>query len=124
MIKNGDSLAEKITMALFGPLYVRKYPFEPNFFLNQAIEIRKVVKLPLVYLGGVDSINGIMEIMNAGFEFIALGRPLIHDPNFLMNLRTGKITLSGCTRCNECVVEMDRGGVKCVLKDAPSNLTR
>jgi 2,4-dienoyl-CoA reductase-like NADH-dependent reductase (Old Yellow Enzyme family) len=115
MIKNGENLAEKITMALFGPLIVKKYPFEPNFFIKQAIQIRESVSVPLVYLGGVDSKPGIEEILNAGFDLIAIGRPLIHDPNFLLKLQQGQIEKSGCTRCNECVVEMDRGGIRCVI---------
>ncbi|MBP7477910.1 MAG: NADH:flavin oxidoreductase [Chitinophagales bacterium] len=115
MIANGTSIAEKLTMALFGPWIIKKYTFEPNFFLKQALEIRKAVKIPLVYLGGVDSRAGIQEIMKAGFDFIALGRPLIHDSNFLTKMERNEIEKSGCTRCNECVVEMDRGGVRCVL---------
>lgn len=115
MIANGTSIAEKLTMALFGPWIIKKYAFEPNFFLKQAMEIRKAVKMPLVYLGGVDSRAGIQEIMEAGFDFIALGRPLIHDSNFLIKMERSEIEKSGCTRCNECVVEMDRGGVRCVL---------
>ena len=122
MIKNGDSLAEKITMALFAPFLVEKYEFKPNFFLDQAKEIRKVVNMPLVYLGGVDSREDIEEITEAGFDFIALGRPLIHDPYFLLKIQSGEIDKTGCNRCNECVVEMDRAGIRCVLKDAPSNL--
>jgi len=118
MIENGDSWAEKLTMALFGPLIIKKYPFTPNFFLQQAKVIRQAVDMPLVYLGGVDSRQGIEEILAADFEFIALGRPLIHDANFLRHLQAGTITQSGCTRCNECVVEMDRGGVRCTLHDA------
>lgn len=115
MIKNGSSVAEKITMALFGPLIIRKYRFHENFFLAQGREIRKVVSLPLVYLGGVDSKKGIEEILDAGFDFIAMARALIHDPEFLIKLRNGIIERSGCTRCNRCVVEMDRDGLKCVL---------
>lgn len=115
MIKNGTSWAEKITMALFGPLIIKKYAFEENFFLNQAKEIRKQVAMPLAYLGGVDSKKGIEEILTAGFEYIALARPLIHDSNFLLKMESGEITKSECNRCNECIVEMDRGGVKCVI---------
>lgn len=115
MIQNGGSIAEKTTIALFGPFIIKKFDFEPNFFLAQAKEIRKIVKMPLVYLGGVDSKKGIEEILNAGFEFIALGRPLIHDPNFLLKLAAGEIEKTECHRCNECVVEMDRGGLRCTL---------
>ena len=115
MIKNGSSLAEKITMAVYGPIIVKRYKFTPNFFLPLAIEVRKVVSIPLVYLGGVDSKKGIEEILNAGFDFIAIARALIHDPDFLIKLKAYQIEKTECNRCNKCVVEMDRGGVKCVL---------
>jgi 2,4-dienoyl-CoA reductase-like NADH-dependent reductase (Old Yellow Enzyme family) len=115
MIKNGSNLAEKITMALFGPFIIKRYRFRENFFLEKAREIRKSVKIPLVYLGGVDSRKGIEEILDAGFEFIAIARALIHDPDFILKLKDGHVKKSECTRCNQCVVEMDRDGVKCVL---------
>jgi len=115
MIQNGTTLAEKITMALFGPIIIKRYRFRENFFLDQAREIRKSVKMPLVYLGGVDSRKGIEEILDAGFEFIAIARALIHDPEFLTKLKDGQIEKSECNRCNQCVVEMDRDGVRCVL---------
>jgi 2,4-dienoyl-CoA reductase-like NADH-dependent reductase (Old Yellow Enzyme family) len=115
MIKNGSTLAEKITMALFGPLIIKRYRFRENFFLDQAREVRNEGKVHRVYLGGVDSRKGIEEILDAGFEFIAIARALIHDPEFLMKLKDGQIEKSECTRCNQCVVEMDRDGVKCVL---------
>ena len=115
MIKNGSSLTEKLTMALFGPLIIKRYKFTANYFLPQAKEIRKVVSMPLVYLGGVDSKKGIEEIMDAGFDFIAMARALIHDPDFLIKLKANQIEKTECNRCNKCVVEMDRGGVKCVL---------
>lgn len=117
MIKNGSSIAEKVTMALFGPVIVKRYDFTENFFLEQAKEVRQGTKMPLVYLGGVDSKDGIGEVLDAGFDFIALGRPLIHDREFLLKLKSGEVSKSGCTRCNECVVEMDRGGVRCVIHD-------
>lgn len=116
MIGNGSSLAEKVTMALLGPVIIKRYRFTPNFFLEQACEIRKEVKLPLVYLGGVDSRQGIEEILDKGFDFIAMARALIHDPEFLSKLKALIIEQSECNRCNKCVVEMDRGGIRCVLQ--------
>jgi 2,4-dienoyl-CoA reductase-like NADH-dependent reductase (Old Yellow Enzyme family) len=115
MIKNGASLAEKITLALFGPVIIKHYKFSSNFFLDQAKEIRKNVDVPLVYLGGVDSKKGIKEILNSGFDFIAIARALIHDSNFLIKIKNNEILKSACTRCNKCVVEMERGGIRCVL---------
>lgn len=115
MIKNGTSWAEKITMSLFGPLIIKKYSFTQNFFLDQALKVRNAVGVDLVYLGGADSREGIAKIITAGFNFIALARPLIHDPNFLIKIKEKRIEKSLCNRCNECIVEMDRGGIRCVL---------
>ncbi len=71
--------------------------------------------MPLIYLGGVDSKEGIEEIIEAGFDFIAIARALIHDSNFLIKIRDGQIEKTECNRCNQCVVEMDREGVRCVI---------
>ncbi len=116
MIDNASSWAEKITMMVFGPLIIKKYPFHPNFFLEKALMIRQAVKMDLVYLGGVDSREGIAQILNSGFNFIAMARPLIHDPEFLKKIKDGSIEKSLCNRCNECIVEMDRKGIKCTLR--------
>ena len=115
MIINASSWAEKITMSLFGPAIIKKYDFTPNFFLEKALKVRQAVSIDLVYLGGVDSTKGILKILDAGFNFIALARPLIHDPEFLNKIKEGRIVKSLCNRCNECIVEMDREGIRCVL---------
>ena len=117
MVQNGENIAEKVTMALFGPLIVKKYPFTPLFFLEQALQIRRAVQMPLAYLGGVEGREDITRLMDAGFDLVALARPLIHDPQFLQKLQKGEIEKTACDRCNECVVEMDRGGVRCTKED-------
>ncbi len=101
-------------MGLFGPIIIKRCPFRENSFLDQAREIRKAVKMPLVYPGEVDSKNGIVEILDAGFDFMAIARALILDTDFLLKLKGGSIYGSECNRCNQCVFEMDRSGLKCV----------
>lgn len=115
MMENGTSIAEKVTMAIFAPFIVKKYSYTSNFFLDQAKYVRSKTTVPLAYLGGVDSKEGIEEIQAAGFEYIVLGRALIHDPDFILKIQSGEIQRSGCNRCNQCIVEMDRGGTRCVL---------
>ena len=44
--------------------------------------------------------------------------PLIHDPDFIKKLERGEIEMSGCEPCNECVAEMDKGGVRCPKVEA------
>ena len=118
MTKNATSLAEKITMKFFGPLIIKKYPYSSSFFYDKALQVRRAVSGELAYLGGVDSKQSIEKIAGAGFQWIALARPLIHDPEFLNKIKSGELEASSCNRCNECIVEMDRGGVKCVLNES------
>ncbi|MEM7104789.1 MAG: NADH:flavin oxidoreductase [Bacteroidota bacterium] len=115
MMSVEPQLTQKLAVALFGPFIIKKYPFTENFFLQQAKQIRAAVKMPLIYLGGVVSKQGIEDIMSAGFDMIAIGRALIHDPDFILNIQSGKTKISPCNHCNQCIVEMDKNGVRCVL---------
>lgn len=115
MIRAEPNWFQKLGMCLFGPWLVRRYPFEEMFFLEQALRVREAVRLPLVLLGGIVSLENMQLALQHGFEMVALGRPLIHDPQFLQRIQRGELTRSGCTQCNRCVVEMDLGGVRCVL---------
>jgi 2,4-dienoyl-CoA reductase-like NADH-dependent reductase (Old Yellow Enzyme family) len=115
MIRAERKFLQKIGMTVFGRFVIKKYPFEENFFLPLAIKIRRAVNLPLVYLGGVLSGEGISRIMNEGFDLIALGRVLIHDPDFIKKIDQNPEHQSACNQCNQCVAEMDRSGVRCVI---------
>jgi 2,4-dienoyl-CoA reductase-like NADH-dependent reductase (Old Yellow Enzyme family) len=115
MIKAEKDIPIKLAMALFGKAIIRRYEFEENFFLPLALKVREAVTMPLAYLGGVCSANGITQIMEAGFDLIALARALIHDPDFVNNIMRGIAEKSECNHCNICVAEMDRGGIKCIL---------
>jgi 2,4-dienoyl-CoA reductase-like NADH-dependent reductase (Old Yellow Enzyme family) len=55
--------------------------------------------------------------MDAGFDMVAIGRALIHDPDFILSVAKDPGHVSECNHCNICVAEMDRGGVKCVIAE-------
>lgn len=105
---------QKVALRLFGPRFVRAVPFEPCFFLPLARRVRAAVKTPLVLLGGVTSLDDLSAAMDGGFEMVAMGRALLHDPEHVNKLQRGETTRSGCEPCNLCITEMDRpGGVVC-----------
>ena len=115
MVVAERNLLQKITMALFGSAIIRKYSFGENFFLDMASEFREKLKMPLIYVGGVTSSSGIVRVMDEGFDLIAIGRALIHDPDFIWRVKDNESHISDCNHCNVCVAEMDRGGVACPL---------
>ncbi len=114
MIEVEKDKMQKWALKLFGRFIIKRYNFTENFFMPLAKKIRSNVKIPLVYLGGVTSTDGISKIMNSGFDLIAIGRALIHNPDFILKVREENHT-SPCDHCNKCVAEMDREGIRCVL---------
>jgi 2,4-dienoyl-CoA reductase-like NADH-dependent reductase (Old Yellow Enzyme family) len=115
MIEAEKSRAQRIALRLFGPAVIREYPFEPLYFLPEAREVRRAVRMPLVLLGGVKSMDDLETAMREGFELAAMGRALIHDPALIAKYQAGSKRTSGCIPCNQCVAEMEReGGVRCV----------
>jgi 2,4-dienoyl-CoA reductase-like NADH-dependent reductase (Old Yellow Enzyme family) len=116
MVKAENNFLQKLVMAIFGRMIIRKYVFEENFFLPLAKKVRAELTMPLVYVGGVCSSRGIDEVMREGFDLISIGRALIHDPDFLEKVRSDHNHISPCNHCNICVAEMEKSGVQCVLE--------
>ncbi len=114
MIEVEKDRIQKWALRLFGRFIIKRYDFTENFFMPLAKKIRSNVKIPLVYLGGVTSTDGISKIMTEGFDLMAIGRALIHNPDFILKVREENHT-SPCDHCNKCVAEMDREGIRCVL---------
>ncbi len=104
----------KLGLALFGRLLVQRYPFAETFFLDDARRMRARVRLPLVLLGGIKSQAGIDRALDAGFELVGMARALLHDPALPRKLQARAAAASACVPCNQCIAEMDRGGVRCV----------
>jgi 2,4-dienoyl-CoA reductase-like NADH-dependent reductase (Old Yellow Enzyme family) len=115
MIKAEKQWQHKAAFVLFGRFIIGKYEFSENFFLPLARQIRQAVKMPLAYLGGVVSAKGIEQVFAEGFDMVAIGRALIHDPDFILSVAKDPNHVSGCTHCNICVAEMDKNGVRCVI---------
>jgi 2,4-dienoyl-CoA reductase-like NADH-dependent reductase (Old Yellow Enzyme family) len=103
----------KIGVSLFGELLMKPEPFSEIYFLEDAVKFRPVVKIPLVYVGGLVSAENIDTVMKQGFEFVAVARPLIHDPGFINKLKSGEVVKSGCNHSNYCIAVMYSGEMKC-----------
>jgi 2,4-dienoyl-CoA reductase-like NADH-dependent reductase (Old Yellow Enzyme family) len=117
MIANEKPGATRFAMRLFGPLLIRPFPFEEAFFRTSALRFRAAVRLPLMLLGGVTRLDTMERALAEGFDLVAMGRALIRDPDLARRMQAGELTASRCVPCNQCVVEMERGGTRCVLRE-------
>jgi len=115
MIEVEHNPLQKLTLRFFGSRIIKEYPFKEMFFLDEARAVRRAVRVPLVLLGGILSLDNLETAMHEGFDFVAMGRALIADPDLIKRMQTGKALRSRCISCNKCVAEMDRDGVRCVL---------
>jgi 2,4-dienoyl-CoA reductase-like NADH-dependent reductase (Old Yellow Enzyme family) len=64
------------------------------------------VKLPLIYVGGLLSGEKIDEVLEQGFEFVALARALICEPDFVNRLQREGAARSQCISSNYCIARM------------------
>jgi len=93
-----------------------KTPFAHRYLRESALAIREAVAMPLAYLGGAQSLADIQQSLDDGFDTVAMARALLHDPELPNKYQAGTESESGCTACNECVVQMyTAGGTRCVL---------
>ena len=118
MIQVEGSAAQRWALRLFGRAVIRALPFEELFFAPLAQKIREAVRMPLVLVGGIVARDNLVAAANLGFDFVAVGRALLHNPAFVLDIAEGRVSRSPCNHCNACVAEMDRNGVRCVLPSA------
>lgn len=98
---------QKIVVNLFGNLMIRQYDFQECYFLENAKKFRKELKLPLVYVGGLVSREGIERVLDEGFELVQMARALVNDTGFVNKLKEGDMTCrSSCDHRDYCMARM------------------
>ncbi|MFO8101321.1 MAG: NADH:flavin oxidoreductase [Dehalococcoidia bacterium] len=117
MVRNQANPLLKLGLLLFGRFMVQAYPFEPMYLLEGARKFRDALNIPVVYIGGILSLDDMEEAMNEGFEFLEMGRATVRDPDFIKRLQAGEIRESDCDHCNRCIAAMDAGGVRCISEE-------
>jgi 2,4-dienoyl-CoA reductase-like NADH-dependent reductase (Old Yellow Enzyme family) len=90
-----------------------------GIFLDYAARVKAEVSVPVIAVGRLGNPAVAMAAVDGGkTDFVALGRPLIADADWVWKVRTG-VPVWRCLACNRCVDEM-RSGEKlgCVVNPA------
>lgn len=111
---------------MFGRMMVPSVPFKEAYFLEDALQFRKALKMPLVYVGGLVSRAKIDEVLDDGFECVAMARALINEPDFVNRMRLEGEERCGCTHANYCIARMYSIEMACHkhLTDLPCSIRR
>jgi 2,4-dienoyl-CoA reductase-like NADH-dependent reductase (Old Yellow Enzyme family) len=99
---------------LFGRALLKSYDYQPLYLLELARRVRAAVSMPLILLGGVTDRPGMDRAMAEGFQFVAMGRALLREPDLVNRIAAVASTPSLCTHCNKCMPTI-YSGTHCVL---------
>lgn len=117
---------KKFFVKMFGKQLIPALPFKEGYFMDDAWNIQQQVNIPVVLVGGMNSMQSIDSAIQKGFQFIAMARALIQNTNFINELRDEVIDKSACTICNYCVAKMYSGEMTCFMHepDLPATWVR
>lgn len=85
-----------------------------GYFHNYAIELQKIIPIPVISVGGYRSMEYINKILSeTRLEYISISRPLIREPGLPNRWKNGNLTPSACISCNACYNTRGHG---CIFK--------
>ncbi len=96
------------------PMWMEDAPF-----LRYAEAVKKRVSAPVIAVGRLgDPDVAAAALASGGADFVALGRPLLADPDWVNKVARG-VPVRRCLACNTCVDEMRTGAkIGCVVNAA------
>lgn len=102
-----------------GHRFFREYPYRDAYLLREARLFRAELTIPLILLGGITNRTTVDLAMAEGFEFVAMARALLAEPDLVNRIAAeGSQVRSACTHCNQCMATIYRR-THCVVTGAP-----
>ena len=86
-----------------GRRFFRHYPFEEAYMLPMARRFRERLAMPLVLLGGINRRETLDLAMREGFEYVAMARALLREPDLVNRMRDERVEAGICIHCNRCM---------------------
>jgi 2,4-dienoyl-CoA reductase-like NADH-dependent reductase (Old Yellow Enzyme family) len=106
----------RLGFRVIGSRFLKSYPFEEAFFLPYARQFLDALSLPLILLGGITELSTIESALAEGFDFVAMARALLREPDLVARMEAGSARSSLCIHCNKCMPTI-YSGTRCVLVD-------
>lgn len=113
-------------MRMTGTKFLREYPYREAYLLRDARLFRAELTMPLILLGGITNRETMDLAMAEGFDFVAMGRALLAEPDLINRIAAEgdeRSVRSACTHCNRCMATI-YSHTHCVVTGAPDALVR
>ncbi|OHU92365.1 NADH:flavin oxidoreductase [Mycobacterium talmoniae] len=111
-------------MRMTGHKFLREYPYRDAYLLREARLFRAELSLPLILLGGITNRATMDLAMAEGFEFVAMARALLAEPDLVNRIAADHgptAVSSACTHCNQCMPTI-YSRTRCVVTGAPDRM--
>src|ERR1700761_5355133 len=108
-------------MRMTGKKFLRQYPYREAYLLRDAKLFRAELSMPLILLGGITNRETMDLAMAEGFQFVAMARALLAEPDLLIRIQAdgaAHTVHSACTHCNQCMPTI-YSRTRCVVTGAP-----
>jgi 2,4-dienoyl-CoA reductase-like NADH-dependent reductase (Old Yellow Enzyme family) len=105
-----------------GKKFLREYPYREAFLLRDAKLFRAELTMPLILLGGITNRETMDLAMAEGFDFVAMGRALLAEPDLINRIKEDgpeHRVRSACTHCNKCMATI-YSHTHCVVTGSPN----
>ncbi len=103
---------------MIGKWAMGDYPYHDLYMLENARQFVPVVRnTKLILLGGITNRDHVETGMREGFDFVAMGRALLREPDLVSKMIADPAVRSRCTHNNKCMVTVF-GRTHCVLDPA------
>ncbi|MEE4022064.1 NADH:flavin oxidoreductase [Gordonia sp. PKS22-38] len=95
--------AMRTGLRVAAPFFLKHYEYHDAYLLPLARQLRAAVRLPLILLGGITDRASMDKALEEGFDFVAMGRALLREPDLPLRIRADPTTTSRCVHCNLCM---------------------
>jgi 2,4-dienoyl-CoA reductase-like NADH-dependent reductase (Old Yellow Enzyme family) len=106
---------------IMGNKFLREYPYHEAYLLRDARRFRAELTMPLILLGGITNRDTMDLAMAEGFDFVAMGRALLAEPDLINRIAADgeeHTVRSRCTHCNLCMPTI-YSHTHCVVTGSP-----
>jgi len=99
-----DAISVSSGMEFWTPLGIPAYPFPEGAMMPLVEKIKQAVKVPVIGAGKITPELAVKVLEEGKIDFVAMGRPLLADPELPNKLREGRREdVRDCLYCNNCL---------------------